>query len=260
MCFPTKRQRANFSDDIDEKLQAKPIKPAVSPDNPSASSSPTSAPPASASSTAQVTVNMSSPKIAIVIYSLYGHIAKMAEAVKVGIAKAGGSATIYQVPETLSQDILDLLHAPPKPDYPIIDAEKLATYDAFIMGIPTRYGNFPSQWKAFWDSTGPLWAKGALAGKYAGVFVSTASSGGGQEATAMNSMSTLAHHGIIFVPLGYSQTFALQTNLSEVHGGSPWGAGTLAAGDGSRQPTALELEMATIQGKQFYDTVSRVKF
>ncbi|KIY48969.1 flavo protein WrbA [Fistulina hepatica ATCC 64428] len=203
---------------------------------------------------------MSSPRIAIVIYSMYGHIAKLAESVKSGITKAGGSVTIFQIPETLPQEVLNLMHAPPKPDYPLIDAKTLATYDAFIMGIPTRYGNFPGQWKAFWDTTGGLWVKGAFAGKYAGIFVSTASPGGGQEATAMNALSTLSHQGTIFVPLGYSQTFPQLTNLSEVHGGSPWGAGTFAAGDGSRQPTDLELEIAAIQGRLFYTTVSKVKF
>ncbi|KAF7368576.1 flavoprotein [Mycena venus] len=203
---------------------------------------------------------MSSPKIAIVIYSMYGHIAKMAESVKKGIEEAGGSATIYQIPETLPQEVLTKMHAPGKPDLPIMDAQTLATFDAFIMGIPTRYGNFPGQWKAFWDTTSSLWATGALAGKYAGAFVSTAGPGGGQEVTIQNALSTLTHHGVVFVPFGYSHAFGQLTNLSEVHGGSPWGAGTYAASDGSRQPTALELEIATIQGKAFYGVVSKVKF
>ncbi|KZS97111.1 flavo protein WrbA [Sistotremastrum niveocremeum HHB9708] len=203
---------------------------------------------------------MSSPKVAIIIYSMYGHIAKMAESVKAGVESAGGKATIYQIPETLPQEVLAKMHAPPKPDYPVISAPELTEFDAFIFGIPTRYGNFPGQWKAFWDTTGQLWGTGALVGKYASVFVSTASPGGGQETTVLNSLSTLTHHGIIFVPLGYGRTFAQLTNLSEVHGGSPWGAGTFAAGDGSRQPSALELEVASIQGKAFWETVSKVKF
>ncbi|KAJ7260153.1 flavoprotein-like protein [Mycena rebaudengoi] len=203
---------------------------------------------------------MSSPKIAIVIYSMYGHIAKMAESVKKGVESGGGTATIYQIPETLSQEVLTKIHAPAKPDYPIIDGATLATFDAFIMGIPTRYGNFPGQWKAFWDTTSPQWASGAFAGKYAGAFVSTAGPGGGQEVTIQNSISTLTHHGIVFVPLGYSHAFGQITGLTEVHGGSPWGAGTFAAPDGSRQPTALELELAEIQGKAFYGVVSKVAF
>ena len=111
--------------------------------------------------------------------------------------------------------------------------------------------------QAFWDATGGLWGKGALAGKYAGVFVSSASLGGGQESTVIATLSTLAHHGILFVPLGYASAFGQLTNLSEVHGGSPWGAGTFAGADGSRKPTALELEIATIQGKTFYEKVAK---
>ncbi|KDQ27868.1 hypothetical protein PLEOSDRAFT_1056411 [Pleurotus ostreatus PC15] len=203
---------------------------------------------------------MAAPRIAIVVYSMYGHVAKLAESVKGGLEKAGGAAAIYQVPETLSDEILTKMHAPAKPDYPIITPAKLTEFDAFIFGIPTRYGNFPAQWKSFWDATGSLWATGALAGKYAGLFVSTGTQGGGQESTALASMSTLAHHGIIYVPLGYATTFKQLTNLDEVHGGSPWGAGTFAAGNGSRQPSALELEIAELQGKMFWSTVSKVKF
>lgn len=200
------------------------------------------------------------PKVAIIIYSMYGHVAKMAEAVKGGVESAGGKADIYQVAETLPQEILTLMHAPPKPAYPVITPAELPQFDAFIFGVPTRYGNFPGQWKAFWDATGQLWASGALWGKYAGQFVSTASPGGGQESTFLASLSTYAHHGLIFVPFGYKNGFAQLTNLSEVHGGSPWGAGTFAAPDGSRQPSALELEIATIQGKTFYETVAKVSF
>ncbi|VDC00161.1 unnamed protein product [Peniophora sp. CBMAI 1063] len=198
------------------------------------------------------------PNVAIVIYTMYGHIAKVAEAEKAGIEAAGGKATIYQVAETLPEDILKLMHAPAKPEYPVLAPNDLADFDAFLFGIPTRYGNFPAQFKAFWDATGQLWAGGKLAGKSAGLFISTASPGGGQESTAVAAMSTFAHHGISYVPLGYANAFAQLTNLSEVHGGSPWGAGTFAGGDGSRQPSALELEIATIQGKSFYEHVSKL--
>ncbi|GBE87724.1 Protoplast secreted protein [Sparassis crispa] len=203
---------------------------------------------------------MSKPSIAIVIYTMYGHIAKLAESVKGGIEASGGSATIYQISETLPEDILKLMHAPPKPDYPIFEPNDLTKFDAFLLGVPTRYGNFPTQWKAFWDATGALWAQGALAGKYAGFFVSTGTPGGGQETTVISALSTLTHHGIIYVPLGYSKTFPLLANLTEVRGGSPWGAGTFAGTDGSRQPSALELELAKAQGGQFYGVVSKVKF
>ncbi|KZP26014.1 benzoquinone reductase, partial [Athelia psychrophila] len=227
MCFPGKRQKANFTEDK---------KPATS--SATSTSTPTSKP--TTTTTSATASIMSGPKIAIVIYSMYGHIAKVAEAEKKGIEAAGGSATIFQVPETLPADVLAKMYAPAKPDYEVITADKLATFDAFLLGIPTRFGNFPAQWKAFIDSTGGLWGSGGLHGKYAGV--------------------TLAHHGIIYVPLGYKNNFAQLTNLTEVHGGSPWGAGAFAAPDGSRQPSALELEIAGIQGKSFYETVSKVKF
>lgn len=110
----------------------------------------------------------------------------------------------------------------------LTDPKTLEQYDAFLFGIPTRYGNFPAQWKTFWDSTGGQWQTGAYAGKYAGLFIGTATQGGGQESTALAAMSTLAHHGFLYVPLGYKHTFAQLANLSEVHGGSAWGAGTFA--------------------------------
>jgi NAD(P)H dehydrogenase (quinone) len=199
------------------------------------------------------------PKIAIVYYSMYGHIKALAEAEKKGIEEAGGSAKLFQVEETLPQEVLAKMHAPPKPTdvETISDPTVLEEYDGFLFGIPTRYGNFPAQWKAFIDKSGKQWATGGFYGKYAGVFISTAGHGGGQESTAIAAMSTFAHHGIIYVPLGYAKAFAQITNLSEVHGGSPWGAGTFAGSDGSRQPSALELEVAQIQGKTFYETVKR---
>lgn len=136
---------------------------------------------------------------------------------------------LCRVKETLAQEVLSKLHAPGQPtDIPFIDPATLAEYDGFLLGIPTRYGNFPAQWKTFWDHTGQQWQTGAYWGKYAGVFISTATAGGGQESTALASLSTLTHHGIIFVPLGYKTVFSSLANLSEVHGGSPWGAGTFA--------------------------------
>ena len=173
------------------------------------------------------------------------------------------------------------MHAPPKSEsIPVVDAKVLEQYDAFLFGIPTRYGNFPAQWKAFWDSTGQQWATGAYAGKFAGLFVSTASMGGGQESTCLAAMSTLAHHGMVYVPLGYKYCFGELAGLDEVRGGSAWGAGTFAVsqphykrphiahiltsysqgGDGSRQPTELELKVARIQGEQFFKLVSSHQF
>jgi len=198
------------------------------------------------------------PKVAIVFYSMYGHIVKMAEAEKKGIESAGGQADLFQVAETLSDEVLAKMHAPPKSNYPIAEPENLLEYDAVLFGIPTRYGNFPAQWKTFWDKTGSIWATGGFWGKYAGMFISTGTMGGGQESTAITSMSTLTHHGFIYVPLGYKTVFAKLANLDEVHGGSPWGAGTFAGADGSRQPTELELQVAEAQGKAFYEAVAKV--
>lgn len=138
----------------------------------------------------------------------------------------------------------------------------------------------PAQFKAFWDHAGKQWQNGSYwvsslplplstttttnfffpQGKYCGVFVSTATAGGGQESTVISSMSTFAHHGIIYVPLGYKTVGALLSNLDEVRGGSPWGAGTFAGSDGSRQPTNMELQVAEGQGKAFYETVNKVSF
>ena len=178
------------------------------------------------------------------------------------------------------------MHAPEKDSsIPTINAEKLAEYDvrslsathflcqsfvgdisltslpqAFLLGIPTRYGNFPAQWKTFWDTTGKQWASGGYWGKYAGLFLSTASMGGGQESTALASMSTLSHHGIIYVPFGYAKAFGELTALDELRGGGPWGAGTIAGGSGERQPSERELFLAKTQGKAFWETVSKVSF
>ncbi|TEB20024.1 NADH-quinone oxidoreductase [Coprinellus micaceus] len=205
---------------------------------------------------------MSFLRVAIIIYSMYGHVAQLAEAEKAGIEGAGGKAEIYQVPETLSQEVLVKMDASPKHDCPVpVDVnDTLVQYDAFLFGIPTRYGNFPAQWKALWDRTGRLWAEGLLSGKYARAFVSTNTLGGGQETTILNSMSTLVHRGIIFVPLGYSDASEFQNNINGVHGGSAWGAGTLAGPLGNRQPSRLELDIAMKQGAAFWNVVSRVAF
>jgi len=202
------------------------------------------------------------PKIAIVYYSMYGHIKTLADAEKEGIESAGGSVDVYQLPETLPKEVLEKMHAPAKDSSitTLDDPSTLEKYDAFLLGIPTRYGNFPAQWKAFWDQTGKQWSSGGFAGKYAGLFVSTASQGGGQESTALASMSTFAHHGIIYVPFGYSHAFGTLVALDEARGGSAWGAGTFAGPDGSRKPSEKELELARTQGKMFYNTVAKVNF
>ena len=133
----------------------------------------------------------------------------------------------------MPEEVLAKMHAPAKKDHPIADPDSLKNYDAVLFGIPTRYGNFPAQWKAFWDRTGGIWATGGYWGKYAGLFVSTGTLGGGQESTAIAAMSTLAHHGFIYVPLGYKTMFPQLSNLQEIHGGSAWGAGTFAVSSAS---------------------------
>ncbi|KDR81015.1 hypothetical protein GALMADRAFT_241634 [Galerina marginata CBS 339.88] len=200
------------------------------------------------------------PRIAIIIYSMYGHINELAKSIKGGIEDAGGQAEIFQVAETLPDDVLVKMHVKRDFSYPIATPTTLTEFDAFLFGIPTRYGNMPAQIKTFWDATGKLWVEGKLTGKYAGVFVSTGGLGGGQETTAITFMSTLVHHGFVFVPFGYATGFRELSSLDEVHGGSPWGAGTFGAPDGSRTTTARELEMGKRQGMAFYGIVSRVKW
>jgi len=201
------------------------------------------------------------PRIAIIYYSMYGHIAKLVEAEKKGIEEAGGKADVFQIEETLPQEVLSKMYAPgPSKDVPLATADTMKEYDAFLFGIPTRYGNYSAQWKTFIDRLGGLWQSGALYGKYFGLFISTGTAGGGQESTAIAALSSWVHQGMIYVPLGYARAFPILADLGEARGGSPWGAGTFSAGDGSRQPSAKELELAQIQGKAFYDHVSKVSF
>ncbi|KUF96829.1 Coatomer subunit epsilon-1 [Phytophthora nicotianae] len=189
-------------------------------------------------------------KIAIIYYSTYGHIATMAESVKKGVESVDGvTAEVYQVQETLSEEILTKMHAPPKKDHPVATPDILKNADGVLLGFPTRFGSMPAQVKALFDACGGLWAGGALVGKPAGIFFSTGTLGGGQETTAFTSVTFLTHQGMTFVPLGYRSP--LLFNLEEIHGGSPWGAGTIAGGDGSRQPSQLELDVAKVQGESF---------
>ncbi|KNE73183.1 NAD(P)H:quinone oxidoreductase, type IV [Allomyces macrogynus ATCC 38327] len=194
-------------------------------------------------------------KIAIITYSLYHHVHTLAKSVKAGIDATGhAEATIFRIAETLSPEILTKMHAPPAPDVPIATPETLTSHDGFVFGIPTRFGMLPAQLKAYFDSTGQLWATGALQGKPASIFVSTATQHGGHETTALATLPYFAHLGLIYVPLG-----AFSPNgIDEMTGGSPWGAGTIAGGDGSRQPSAKELETATAQGKHFATVTAKL--
>jgi NAD(P)H dehydrogenase (quinone) len=191
----------------------------------------------------------------VIIYSLYGHIKTLAEEVVKGLESEGIVAKLYQVPETLSPEITAKMHGQ-KFDIPVITAQDLPNADGYIFGIPTRFGVAAAQVKQFWDSTGQLWFQGALKGKYAATFFSTANLGGGQETTAMTFLPNLVHHGIIYVPMG---SHPVHANHDEIHGGSYWGAGTVARPDGSRVPSALEKELAMAQGKQFAGVLNRLK-
>ncbi|XP_060199341.1 probable NAD(P)H dehydrogenase (quinone) FQR1-like 1 isoform X2 [Lycium barbarum] len=149
------------------------------------------------------------------------------------------------------------MSAPLKGDAPVITPDELTEADGFVFGFPTRFGMMPAQFKAFLDATGGLWKTQALAGKPAGIFYSTGSQGGGQETTALTAITQLVHHGMIFVPIGY--TFgAGMFEMEKIKGGSPYGAGTFA-GDGSKQPTELELEQAFHQGKYIATITKKLK-
>ncbi|XP_073525534.1 uncharacterized protein [Phyllobates terribilis] len=197
-------------------------------------------------------------KVYVVYYSMYGHVDKLALEIKKGAESVEGvEAKLWQVPETLPAEVLTKMSAPPKSDVPVITPEELQHADGFVFGFPTRFGMMAAQFKAFLDSTGGLWRTQSLAGKPAGIFISTGSQNGGQETTALTAITQLAHHGMIFVPIGY--TFgAGMFEMEKVKGGSPYGAGTFA-GDGSRQPTELELEIAFHQGQLLATTAKKLK-
>ncbi|KAI7900869.1 NAD(P)H:quinone oxidoreductase, type IV [Cokeromyces recurvatus] len=190
----------------------------------------------------------------IVIYTLYHHIYKLAIEIQKGLESQGINVKMFQVPETLSEEILQKMHAPPKPNIPIMTVDHLTEPDGILFGIPTRFGTMPAQLKALLDATGKLWATGALAGKFAGTFFCTASQHGGQETTALTTVTYFAHHGMIYVPFGFASAHLFDN--SEVVGGSAYGAGTIANGDGSREPTQKELEVAHTQGENFGKIVS----
>src|SRR4051812_34577300 len=191
-------------------------------------------------------------KIQIVFYSMYGHIHRMAEAVAEGARSVSGAdVTIYQVPELVPDAALERTGAKAARQafahIPVAQPQQLADADAIIFGSPTRFGNMAAQMRNFLDQTGGLWVKGALVGKVGSVFTSTGTQHGGQETTITSFHSTLLHLGMIIVGVPYSCQEL--TNMNEITGGSPYGAGTLAGSDGSRQPSANELAIARFQGK-----------
>lgn len=169
----------------------------------------------------------------------------------------GVEVKLFQIAETLPEEVLTKMYAPPKQDVPIITPEDLKAADGILWGIPTRFGTMPAQVKAFLDSTGSLWQTGALAGKFTGTFFSTASQHGGQETTAFTTVTYFAHHGMIYVPIGFPDPAFFDNSV--VLGGSPYGAGTIANSDGSRQPSEAELRIAGIQGTNFAKVVKAYK-
>ena len=191
-------------------------------------------------------------KVLIVFYSTYGHIFKMAEAIADGAKEISGTEVhIRRVPETLSEEVLTKMGAVEAQKafshIPVCTVEELAEADAIIFGTPTRFGNMCGQMRQFLDATGQLWANGSLIGKVGSVFASTATQHGGQESTILSFHITLLHHGFVVVGLPYA--FQGQMRIDEVTGGSPYGATTIAGGDGSRMPSENEIEAARYQGK-----------
>ncbi|TAN60553.1 NAD(P)H:quinone oxidoreductase [bacterium] len=188
----------------------------------------------------------------VIFYSMYGHVWRMAEAVAEGAKEVkGANVKLFQVPETLPDDVLKKMNAfEAKKQFAhvsVATVDDLSSADAIIFGTPTRFGNMCAQMKSFIDATGGLWMKGALIGKVGSVFASTATQHGGQESTILSFHITLLHQGMVIVGLPYSE--ARQMNISEVSGGSPYGATTIAGGDGSRLPSENELQMARFQGR-----------
>lgn len=173
----------------------------------------------------------------------------MAEAVKKGVEAGGAEVDIFQAPETLPDEVLAKMGGPPKKDHPVISASQMPEYDGFIFGLSGRFGSMPAQMKSFMDSCGSLWQGGKLVGKAAGTFTSVGTMGGGQETTNMACMTFFTHMGMVFVPMGYVDPSAF--SMDEIHGGSPWGSGTYAGPDGSRQPSDLEKGLAESHGKHF---------
>ncbi len=191
-------------------------------------------------------------KVKVVFYSMYGHIYKMAEAVAEGAREvAGAEVELLQVPELVPEDILEQSGAKKAREafahIPVAKVNDLPDADAIIFGIPTRFGNMCAQMRNFLDQTGGLWAQNTLVGKVGSVFASSATQHGGQETTIISSYITLLHLGMVIVGLPYSET--RQFTLDEISGGSPYGASTITAPDGSRMPSENELAMARFQGR-----------
>ena len=199
--------------------------------------------------------------VLIVYYSLYGHVAALAQAAAEGVEQVPGmTGMLRRVPETLSPEIIAKMGATEVQKnlslVPECTLDELVAADAILFGTPTRFGNMCGQMRQFLDATGQIWAQGKLVGKPGGVFCSTATQHGGQETTLASFIFTLLHHGMLIVGLPYA--FAGQMRMDEITGGSPYGATTLAAGDGSRKPTENELEGARYQGRRIAEIAKKL--
>ncbi|MFC3229584.1 NAD(P)H:quinone oxidoreductase [Marinibaculum pumilum] len=195
-------------------------------------------------------------KVLVLYYSTYGHIETMAKAVAEGIRQVDGAeAVIKRVPELMPREVAEKAGAKLDQEAPIADPAELPDYDAIIVGTPTRFGNMASQMRNFWDQTGGHWMNGKLIGKVGSVFTSTAT-GGGNETTILSTQVTLMHHGMVIVGIPYSAKELLE--IDERRGGSPYGAGTMALGDGSRQPGEKELALARFQGRHVAEIAKKL--
>jgi NAD(P)H dehydrogenase (quinone) len=195
-------------------------------------------------------------KVLVLYYSSYGHMETMANAIAEGARAAGASVDIKRVPETTPPEIAKAAHFKLDQKAPVANIEELANYDAIIVGSPTRFGRMASQMASFLDQAGGLWMRGALHGKVGGAFTSTATQHGGQEVTLFSIITNLLHYGMVIVGLPYSHQG--QMTLDEIVGGSPYGATTIAGGQGQRQPSELDLAGARHQGQLIAETAKKL--
>jgi NAD(P)H dehydrogenase (quinone) len=195
-------------------------------------------------------------KVLVLYYSTYGHLETMAQAVAEGARAAGATVDVKRVPETVPLEVARAAHFKLDQAAPVAAVADLEQYDAIIVGAPTRFGRVCSQMASFLDQAGGLWARGALNGKVGGAFTSTATQHGGQEQTLFSLITNLLHFGLVIVGLPYS--FQGQMALDEVVGGSPYGATTIAGGQGQRQPSAIELDGARFQGRLIAETANKL--
>ena len=195
-------------------------------------------------------------KVLVLYYSTYGHIETMAQAVAEGARATGATVDLKRVPETVPQEVAKAGHFKLDQSAAVATVAELANYDAIIVGCPTRFGRMPSQMAAFLDQAGGLWMRGALIGKVGGAFTSTGTQHGGQEVTLFSVITNLLHFGMVIVGLPYSHEG--QMSMNEIVGGSPYGATTIAGGQGQRQPSAIDLDGAKFQGRLIAETANKL--